>query len=316
VTGDAWWAGVPIAETDVECGGARHTLLWVGGRLVMLEHDEPDDERPRLAFGASWSTCQDLCAAWRRHADDIRVLTLGPRSPDDQIRVGAGALDQLGGRVHHGLTGRAGTGHAPPALPGRGRPPGRRRSPPLLPAPAGGPGSADDALWQDHLELLRLFALPRPLLDRLVLEVCAAQTAELERCGGDPAESHPALLAALVSRVRAVVRAWRTPGGERPEIALEPELHLDPSNPGASLVLAGGDDAALRADVGTGWLAGVWARQLALVDGYLVTELLAVEDDWASARALRPPSGPRISTPRTIELARRSGVEGWIVVRR
>jgi hypothetical protein len=80
----SWWLGIPPAEALVDCGGADHRLRWEAGTLRALDHGDPEAERTLAALAGEPCVCVERLEAWQRHADDLRVLVLGPRAPRDR----------------------------------------------------------------------------------------------------------------------------------------------------------------------------------------------------------------------------------------
>lgn len=325
-----WWRGLPPTEIEVSCLGSRHRIQWRDGGLVPLEHDDPEGESLLIALGAPAHGCHELLAGWRAHSGDARVLTLGPRSAHDRVEVDPREVDLLEEQLSavSGVRGRR-----PPAAaasrPGTaGKAPLRSvRSLVLL----AGVLAADDADLRSQVELLRLFTLPRPMLDRLVLEVSASLAADLrsaveEREAGPPAgERHaagaatgpgghprvrggPALVAGAIARVRAAVLVWsasRRADPSRVEVVL--------ASGGADLDVVSPGEREVRVAAGCDWLSAIWARQMSVVDGHLVTGLVSVEDERVVARAL-PADAPAGAPPREVEMVRRPGANAWAIV--
>jgi hypothetical protein len=65
----------------VECSGTHHRLIWQAGQLTAPAHPDVDAERALAALGGASCGCLDLLTAWHTHAEDPRVLVLGPRGP-------------------------------------------------------------------------------------------------------------------------------------------------------------------------------------------------------------------------------------------
>ena len=236
-----WWLGYPAAEATVACRGDTHRLRWEHGELHALDHDDLEGERTLAALGGERYACIDLVEAWRRHADDPRVLTLGSRGATDP-------LADLSDPPHFPGAGRLG------AMPMRGSMSfsfgrssgtiGRRRS--QLRSV-----SRDDDPDDGPLALL---ALGGGLPDRLLATVAATWAGRLD----EGAAAVPSLEAALFGRVAVALRAWLG------EPALEVELRMTP--PGGERTLSR-DGSALRAELPFVWLAEVWGRGLATVWG-------------------------------------------------
>lgn len=59
-----WYRAVSPAELHLDCGGARHTVRWRKGRLVLLDHDV-GAEVAMMALGSDKPACLTLLERWR-----------------------------------------------------------------------------------------------------------------------------------------------------------------------------------------------------------------------------------------------------------
>lgn len=59
-----WYSGLASCAIEVDCGGARHTLRWRKGCVVVEDHDIAA-ERALAALGGEPCVCLELLAAWR-----------------------------------------------------------------------------------------------------------------------------------------------------------------------------------------------------------------------------------------------------------
>jgi hypothetical protein len=345
-----WWAGPPAIAVRHACDDDVHVLVWLHGRLLAIDHADSEGERLLAAMGASAPDCIEMLGTWRRLADDLDLLALGPQSNLDEMKhLDLATLEALEERIEHMLARRSrsrsplATGGSLPHV--RSGPAGGRPAPyrlvrartatssagaisPWLSRAVGGDRPA--MWWRD---VLRIMSLPRSFLDRLLLQIVAARSDDLRSAvralaaRGEQAknasahlEDAPALYAAAASRVRAAVRLWlfEQAAGEVPEvrISLSPDdatLTIAPAPADDEHSSAAGPVACVQVTVGSSWLADVWARQMSVVDGYLVTEVLSVGDGVAVVRALRNPGPHCEAHPRTIELARRVVADAWTV---
>jgi hypothetical protein len=94
-----WWAAVGPAETSIGCGNRQHRMRWADGTLQAVDHADAEGESVLAALGGSTTPCIDLVRAWGTHADDLRVLAIGPRSGKDTLNVTPQLLDELGSLV-------------------------------------------------------------------------------------------------------------------------------------------------------------------------------------------------------------------------
>lgn len=261
VAAGQWWHLIPPVETPVECDGRDHRLRWSAGRLEAPDHPDAEGERTLGALGGATCPCIDLFDAWCRHRDDLRVLTLASRGPDDLVVQPARLA-----------------GVRPPApaqpMPWPPRPgwssfgPGVTAStftfsrasgtPPWGPGPTR-PGVLDlDDLWL-------VFGAAGGLWGRLVATVVTTWT---ERSlAGDPRchAARPAMAAALYGRATASLRRLVGDPGlavdvEMIEPGLEPEI--------------GRRGEGVQVRLPFNWLRDLWVVDLALVVGRLGLTLL------------------------------------------
>lgn len=59
-----WYRQIPPATLTLDCGGARHTIRWRKGRLVLLDHDVAA-ETAMMALGAERAACLTFLERWR-----------------------------------------------------------------------------------------------------------------------------------------------------------------------------------------------------------------------------------------------------------
>jgi hypothetical protein len=96
-----WWAGIPVAEVTVLCGGDTHTVRWEAGELIAVDHDDMKGE-PSFASPAGEAVpCLELLRTWSRRADDPHVLTLTSRGLTDPLNIDLDGLRfDYGGSRH------------------------------------------------------------------------------------------------------------------------------------------------------------------------------------------------------------------------
>jgi hypothetical protein len=265
-TNGPWFTCLPGCETEVPCGPGRHTVGWEAGSLRLPSHPDAEGELVLAALGGAKARCVELAEAWARHADDLSMLAVGPRSPADEIAVGWDDVDAAA---------QAGQAPVGTARPGRMR---------LASQP--GPTMARVAARQRQLQeemlaaqrrrndILSLLALGYGFQVRLIGQVAAAHAAQ---AGGE--RVRPALVAAIAGRLAPVAEEWLGIDPDQVEVS----LHQTPSW-GSTELTGYGAARRLRASLPAGWLASVWACGLARVGRYLV---VAVDQPgWPQARVL------------------------------
>jgi hypothetical protein len=270
-TNGPWFTCLPSWETEVPCGTGRHIVRWEAGSLRLPSHPDAEGELVLAALGGEKARCIEVAEAWARHTDDLSVLAIGPRGPDDEIAVG---WDDVRAAAEEGQGPR-------PAIPGLGGQPrhGSLASPP-------GPTLARTSARQRQMQedrlkaqrrrndVLTLLALGYGFQVRLIGQVAAAHAGQ---DGGE--QVRPALVAAITGRLAPVAEEW---------LGIDPDqvvVSLHPGRSWGSTELTGyGAGRRLRVSLPAGWLAAVWACGLTRVGRHLV---VAVEQPgWPTARVL------------------------------
>jgi hypothetical protein len=304
-----WWATLGPAETQVDCGPGQHTVLWADGTLHAMEHPDAEGELVLAALGGEATPCLDLVRTWKRHSDDLVVLSLAPRSADDLLTITTAEIDKLAESRHLPGWNRRGARVAPQVT-------SRGSS-----AFSMGPTSGSTASWgrvmvggapaqvvqegdQGRHELLRLLALSTPLQLRLSGAVAHAWSPWGPRAARAD-RARPALTAAMTGRVGPAAAQWL---GIDPT-QVEASLHSGPGW-GAIELDSSAEDLRLTIRLPVSWLAWVWAAGLAVVDGYFVVSVQHAE--WPTAQVVA------ISAPGQdlVDLNVRHSSGNWSVVRR
>jgi hypothetical protein len=274
----AWHEGLPPVSATIRCGGAEHRVTWRAGRLVLHDHDLAAETALR-ALGARPCTCLDVVDACRRYLRRLNPSGLWAAEGDP-------------------------TGLVLPPLPGasvrldvdderrldalRSLPAPFRRRLALAMFVAAGRAVDPRASWQE------------PPFGRVLTSLVAPAVAHSL---DGPAAGGPASSAALPPTAPTNVDVrWRTVvPGERPRLDGE----VGPT----------GGWAHLR--ISPDWVARVWARGMANVDGDLVLGVVGHDraDDvvllhaagWSSV----PPgsAGRRHAEPARVIAVRRTSVD-------
>lgn len=263
MTRSPWWAGLPVAEARLDCGGRPHRLRWAAGQLHALDHgDDMEGEQILSALGGQRFPCLDVLESWARHTADPRVLILASRGPADPVATW--------------------TPPPPPHRPSSWRRTGTYSTLSYH----GGPREPED-------DLLGLIGLGGPLPDRLAATVIAAWAERLRRpAGGDAvAAVRPSLQAALYGRAVIALRSWT---GQR-DLAVA--LTMIPEGQPAKLTRAGD---GIAAELPFGWLADVWARGLTTCWGRfcLAAAPQPAGDGWVLSTV-----GPDLGPPHPVTLS-------------
>jgi hypothetical protein len=253
----AWWVGVPPAELPVDCGGQTHHLHWSDGALDAVDHTDASGERTLAALGGQSHRCIEIVDAWARHADDLDVLLLGSRGPNDPLPTNGNdttrrrgrmsfASSTAGARVRRSqsaVVSRAMTGSAS----GRGVASYSRSG--------AGPVAAPTDSGEEVAMLLTLGAgFPH----RLVATVTASWAQRLERGDDRVRVAMAALQAAFYGRALAAARAWL---GDA-DLDLDAVMCPPEAEPAAVRELG-----RARLSLPFSWLTDVWARGFTTVAG-------------------------------------------------
>ncbi len=288
--GDPWWQVFPALETWVPCGPDLHPVRFRDGRLSLPAHPDAEAELVFAALSGEKACCIEVAAAWHQHADDLRVLALGPRGPADAVNISWDDIQDFRSRPvskyarPSGLASRSVVSSQPvrpPAQPGppvRPGPPGSPRFPRMF---AGHGTGEPERAQAERLEMLLLLALG-PAFQMLLSGLVAAAWSDGGARASDRPFHRPALEAALTGRLAEAAAPWL---GISPD-QVDARLHegtgwgrLEPTGSG------------LRASLPAGWLATVWAGGLAVVDGLLVVAVQRAA--WPEATVLAVPEPGR-----------------------
>jgi hypothetical protein len=279
----AWFTCLSPCHVEVPCGSGRHVIRWEAGALRMDSHADPEAERVLAALGGEKARCVAVAEAWDRHADDLTMLSVGPRSPDD-IAVSwedVDAASQVPGRASWGWTGQI------PGAAGLGP---MRRPSTMLTAAMARASARHGQLMQEHAEarqrrtdLLSLLALGPAFQFRLAGQVAAAHAARVDEPGEQGITRRSVLVSALQGRLALAGERWI---GINPDY-VEASLHAGPGWGSAELT-GRGEQRRLRVSLPADWLARVWACGLAFTGRHLV---VAVDrGGWPDARVLALPA--------------------------
>jgi hypothetical protein len=307
IQNDMWFLALPPCLAQVPCGHGEHTVRWHAGTLELLAHPDPEAERVLAALGGEQAGCVRVAEIWDRHAEDLRVLQVGPRGPADKITVAWDQVPKPGDELRGGTQPRP----APPRVAAQPAPP-RVAAQPAAPRPAAHPAAPQVAwgrlagsgapppglrrtqrqavrplstglervrqdLQRSITDLVTLLALGPAMAFRLSGQVAAAHAAR------PSAQNRPALAAAMQGRLAPLAEQWL--GIDPDQVMVLPHQGDDPGG----VELAGqGADVRLRARLPAGWLASVWACGLGLVDRHLV--LATVRPGWPDAQVLALPA--------------------------
>jgi hypothetical protein len=302
-----WYLSLPSADTVVPCGNGSHTVRWAAGQLFLPGHPDAEAELVLGALGGDKPACITLAESWSRHADDLAVLTAGPRSRADQVTVTRQQIEEQRAqwrgtavssvplRPGPGGFGGSGAGIAGAGFGGGGPSAGTR---PPTPTPrrmavvsaaqhtarmAAGRMGGQDFLKRarQRFEVLELLTLGPGFQFRLSGAVAAAWAPAAR--AGDRGEQRPTLTAALTGRFAPVAAEWL--GIDPDEVTVTPH---EGDGWGTLAVTGTAGTRQLRACLPVNWLSDVWACGFGVIDGHLVVGV--AEPGFPRARVLALPA--------------------------
>lgn len=289
MSADTWRWYTPT-QTAIECSGETHWVRWENGQLTPLNHTAGEETLAALA--GEQPACFDLIKLWTRHSEDLRVLILASRGPNDPLLAQPATSNPPG----RSLTARASTAVAamrPRAVMAPG--PGLRGSfgwasavarpmPAIRPvAPAPMMNFADDPV-------ARLLSLSGPLADRLVAAVSTTWADRLGSGDSEAVERAPTLTAALYGRATAALRIWL--GAPR----LATGITMIGEDESAHIRR---DDEGIEAALPFSWVPHVYSRGLSVLLGRFVLKVAEADQE----RIVLDTVGPDLQTkPVTISL--------------
>src|SRR5215469_13052522 len=190
-----WFRSLPPAEACVPCGSGSHAVRWEAGKLVLVAHPDAEAELVLGALGGDKPHCIELAETWARHADDLEVLMMGPRSAADQVRVEFQDAEE-NRATWFGKSPLAPPG-AVPMPPGASRTP--RRLHPVGSSPARAIAEEMTRRVQARTELLELMAVGPAFQFRLAGTVTASWAEDSRAV--ERTRRRPELTAALTGRL-------------------------------------------------------------------------------------------------------------------
>jgi hypothetical protein len=280
-------------------------VRWEAGRLTLPDHPDVEAELVLGALSGEKPGCVIISQTWARHADDLAVLTAGPRCATDRVSVDWAEISELRSRLPTGSTQAGRVMRTGPlgawSAPAGGLAPGSSAGPQLPPfvrrgriayarqAPPLGPGIADMLGRQlRQIELLELLALGAEFQFRLAATVTAAWAGQDK--AAERASRRPEISGVLTGRFALAAQDWADIDPD----AVTVTPHEGPGW-GALTVSGTGRGRRLRAALPLGWLAEVWAAGLAVVDGHLVVAVDQPGYPGARVLALATPDSEPVS---------------------
>jgi hypothetical protein len=294
----SWFDSLPAAETAVPCGAGTHTVRWEAGLLTLPAHPDAEAELVLGALGGERPACIALAQTWAGHADDLAVLTAGPRSAADRVSVDWAEIAALRARLPSGLAQMTSMlrmsatvtpfiRHSGPQAGWQG---GARAAGRSGPASRLGAAGMEEVLRRQlrQVELLELLALGAEFQFRLAGTVTAAWAGS-DRAA-ERARRRPELSGVLTGRFALAARDWA--GVDPDAVTVTPH---EGDGWGTLEVSGTGRSRRLRAALPLGWLADVWAGGLAVVDGHLVVAVEQPGYPLARVLALAAPDAEPVS---------------------
>lgn len=256
---DAWQWYTPT-QVELACSDQTHWVRWEKGQLVPLNHSQ--GEQTLAALAGENPACFELIQLWNRHNDDLRVLALASRGPNDPLLPHPQAQAAIG-RAQPLMAVRPSPPVAMPpsavALPGR---PAPRAVPGLATAVASmrpGRPATVPAMVEDPVA--RLLTLAGPLADRLVATVARAWAERLRTGHAEAIQHQAALTAALYGSTTSALRIWLG----APGLVAEVTMITEEQAPAISR-----DDQAVKVSLPFSWIPDVYSRGLSVLLGHFV----------------------------------------------
>ena len=267
-------------------------VRWEAGTLRLLSHPDAGAELVLAALGGEKARCVELAEAWGRHAEDLSVLAIGPRGPADEIVVSWDDVDaaaQPSGRGWRATVPRSAPMRlASPSLPTSARAQIRRHQ----------VEQEMTEVAQRRNDMLSLLALGYGFQLRLIGQVAEAHASSPDE---EMEKVRPPLVAAITARLAPVAEEWL--GIDPDQVVVS--LHRGPG--WGSVELTGrGEQRRLRASLPAGWLARVWAADLALTGRHLVVAVQRAGWPDAQVLALRAPG----TDPVALDVHARKAADG------
>lgn len=262
----AWHDGLDPVRLPVSCGGREHELTWSAGELSAGAHPDARRERALAALGADPAPCLRILDAWDRHLDDLDVLVVASRGPNDPVRT----FDAGTHPGHVGMHGYAALSQVSVAYASSVRIIGGHHG--GFPPPAAvsfSYGGDDGDTQRGDLDLLiRLGAgLPHRLAATVIGIWAERRTHESDALD----RALPALDAALYGRLRPTLRDWL---GRDVNL----ELEMRPADATPSIAR---DVARVRAELPFEWLRDVWVPGFAVIlDRFCVASRRTAPGTW------------------------------------
>jgi hypothetical protein len=308
----SWFDSLPAAETAVPCGTGTHTVRWEGGQLTLPAHPDAEAELVLGALGGEKPACITLAQTWAGHADDLAVLTAGPRSAADRVSVEWSEIAELRAKLPSGLAQMTSMlrmsatvtpfiRHSGPQARWQG---GARAAGHSGPASRLGATGMEEVLRRQlrQVELLELLALGAEFQFRLAGTVTAAWAGP-DRAA-ERAQRRPELSGVLTGRFALAARDWA--GIDPDGVTVTPH---EEDGWGTLEISGTGRSRRLRAALPLGWLAEVWAGGLAVVDGHLVVAVEQPGYPLAHVLAIAAPD----AEPTSVEVRATGSLAGGLM---
>jgi len=250
---------------SVQCTGANHSIKWRRGKLILADHDVPA-ERAMVALGAEPCECLTVLDAWVSAMGNLDLL-VGLCMSTNWARPGTPfAVRRISSSLSSAALVRA-----------------------TLMRSTGGPSGAPTqaviksltAQWQSRAASQErsevIFSLPEPFRRRLIASLIASASRSKEQLE----ENLDYVLKEKVTfAVAESIRYWAGPGSIT---RLTVDVHVEMGDPGEAPFLLSQVAAKSFIEAGArlplSWLQQVWARDVAVVEGCFVLEILEASHD-------------------------------------
>ena len=275
-----WFHGLPSVAADIACDGERHRITWRRGRLILEDHDALA-EQSLTALGARPPLCVELLDAWRTRRD-IELLhelllgenTLSPAELAMRKSRHESEVESAKRMPHHTMA-------------RHGSRPGGARKVGLAERQAAERLDTEKQAWAATLTE----ALPPELRKPLALSMIVNLERHWHR--DDFRARHQRQVESVLTALAAPLLEQSTQGqrrkGKRPRGIVTEAALLAPGEEARCEVWDDRRHAHATVSLPLAWFIDVWARGIAVVDGYFVlaVELASPDGKELRVRAVR-----------------------------
>lgn len=271
-----WFHRLPSVSADIACGGERHRITWRRGRLILEDHDALA-EQSLTALGARPPLCVELLETWRTRRDSELL---------EELLLGAGTLSpaELAMRKSRHEAEVESARRMPRRTMARyGSRPGGARKVRVAERQVAERLAIEREAWAATLGEV----LPPELRQPLALSVVARLERHWHK--DEFRRRHHRRVEPVLAAVAAPLLEQSTRGQQRknrkpPRGFVTEAVLLEPGEQPRCEVWSDRQVVHATVKLPLGWLIDVWARGIAVVDGYFVLAVELVSPDGTELR--------------------------------